>query len=352
MRRMIQPVRNAANAIKAVSTHIQVAYDLGREACWEGVPGMVDLLDGGRRKGFLESPDTLYSIGFINIERGYNYRVIVMPSRAFCTVISLHSADRQSSLEFFNDTSRHSEYPVSALLGDGLSGPDKIDSSAYSGMTQVMVRQYFYDRKHSQDLPLPVIERSGLMAQALSGKKKISARYEVTSKFLRWRLRMLFGMKYMQMRLGDKLPRNKFVTSEEVALLFRGIKTSLARIGISTFHYLVCMFDIRESQVMRIHYRPSKNRYFAFCLNNNWMQGLDIKNREAVHLNSRQMKMDREGGYTLYVGNQDPGLGNFLDLGDCSQGVISFREIGTEGEARRPHCEVLTYQNLYEISNR
>ncbi len=331
-----------ADALRAVGTHIQVAYELGREADWDGAPEMVDLLAGGKRKGFLESPDTLYSIGFINIQRGVHYNIVPAKSNAFCTVVSLHSTGRQNSVEFFNDVRNETgSAAIRARLGDGLKGDKELDTAGYSGMTQIMVRQYFYNRADVQGLSLPRVELSQVPDTYRRDRARFTARVKTASQFLRWRLRMLFGMKYMQMRLGDRLPKNKFVSSEEVALLFKGIKTSLTRIGISTFHYLVCMFELQPNQVLKVYYRPAKNRYFAFCLNNSWMQGLDSEVGADVHLNSSQMEADSEGGYTLYIGHQNPGSGYFLALGGHRRGVVSFREIGTSGEAARPHCEVL-----------
>ena len=342
---MNQCAKAFSDAFQALGSHIQVAYELGREASWDDAPIMVDLLAGGRRKGFLESPDTLYSIGFINIERGGHYRIVPAKSKAFCTVVSLHASGHQSSAEFFNDQAGIVD-TVCAGLGDGLKGSDELDTSAYSGMTQIMVRQYFYSNADLQGLALPLLERSEVRDQGRRGRIRITAGYQAASQFLRWRLRMLFGMKYMQLRLGARLPKNKFVSSKEVALLFKGIKASLTRIGISTFHYLVCMFEVRPNQVLKIYYRPPRSRYFAFCLNNGWMQGLDGTADSVVHLNSSQMEADSEGGYTLYVGHRNPGSEYFLALDGCLQGVVSFREIGSSGDAERPHCEVLELESI------
>jgi len=330
-------VRNLRDGIFALWSHLWAAYDVSRRARGDTAPQLTDLLAGGERKGFFESADTFYAIGFINIQRGLIYRLEIPAVSSFYTAISLHSSKQQSSIEYFND---NGDNGASILLADGVKKSEGLDTSIYQGMTQLMIRQYFWSAHQVDGSKMPQIER--LKSPTMAPSSYIQpARMIAGMRFFGWRIKMLLGTKYIQFRMKQAKKINKFYSQEEAASLWTSIKTSVSRLGMTKFRYLICMYEIHEDEVLRIDYRQKGSHYFAFCLHNNWMQGINVKENSG-HLNSSQIRKGGDGSYTVHVGSHSDGYDNFMNVSGYRSGIIAFREISSSNNEEVPSCRVIS----------
>ncbi len=320
--------------MRAVRDHAWAALDVGRRASWCGAPVLVDLLAGGRRKGFCESPDSLYSVGFINIQPDCAYRLQIPASDAFYAAVSLHARGRQSHLEWVP------QGVTEVVLQDGAATDRTLDTRGYTGMTQVMVRQYF-DRQGGTRVPtLPRLELLGPAKGSTRLRHAVPAGLVAGMRFLSWRLKPLLAIKYLHHRLGRRFPKNCFLTLEDIVGLWRGAPKTVERLGLSAFRYSFCIAELRPGERLQIHYRPSGGRYFAFSLNNNWMQGLG-QGSTSSYLSSLQLRPAADGSVTINIGSCDRGYPNFLSTKGHRLALVHFREIMPSPEAKRPACSVV-----------
>src|SRR3989337_2541019 len=87
---------------RALRDHAWAAWDIANDACGSETLAFVDLLAGGKRKGFCESPDSRYSVSFIEIGRDTTYRVTIPMEGALYCATSLHSVRQQSVVAITN----------------------------------------------------------------------------------------------------------------------------------------------------------------------------------------------------------------------------------------------------------
>ncbi|NOY17299.1 MAG: hypothetical protein GXP23_10300 [Gammaproteobacteria bacterium] len=333
--------QSVRDGVYAIWSHLWTAYDVARMARRDEAPDLVDLLAGGKRKGFLESADTFYAIGFINIQRGAVYRIVLPDTKSFYTAVSLHSSRQQSSIEIFKEESGEESGVMTLLLGDSVAHSEGLDTAAYHGITQLMVRQYYVSDRMVSSTQMPTLEVLSPPPMAAM-KSKYQVSIAVGMQFFYWRLKLLLGTKYIQFRIRRAGQRNRFYSQEDASSLLPSVKASVSRLGMAKYRYLLCMFDIHENEMLRIDYQPKDDGYFAFCLHNNWMQNIR-GGGESEHLNSHQLEERSEGGYSIYVGGCNYGnKTNYLNTSGYTRGVIAFREIAPAEGAEIPGCRLIT----------
>ena len=324
-------------AAHALRDHLWTAWDVASQASWRGTPRLVDLLAGGRRQGFNESPDSFYSLGFINIRSGTTWRIGIPDIGAFYTVVSLHSGSRQKCVEWLVDENDRGERSI--LLCHEAPAEFGIDTEGFGGLCQIMVRQYFTYPVDTRRLPFP-----RLIQQNNAGQQKqlhwLPGWAVAGTRFLIWRLKPLLAVKYLHYRLGNRLPRNVFLSFEDIVQLWKGGAEMVTRMGIERFRYLFCYYDLTPGQAMKIRYDANNSRYFAFALNHLWVQRL-IHNVIATHANSYQLE-SVNGCYEVMITLQPVDQKNNLCTLGNRRGIIAFREILPGLKPTLPECTIVT----------
>ena len=336
----LQWTRASKDAIHALRDHFWTAFDIARNTGWKRRPALIDLLAKRRRKGFCESPDSFYTVGFINIRRGGKYRINIPNSSALYIAISLSSGKQQAVLELTRCSDSNTMHSQEITLADGVATGDSLDTSKFSGLTQLMIRQYFNNTSDSVSTPFPHIEYNKPLERDRLRDSMLPASILSGWYFLSWRLKTVLGIKFLQYYLGSNFPRNTFMTVEEIRDLWRSGHLTVSRLGINTFRYFFSIFDLKPGQILKISYRPNDSQYFAFSLNNSWMQGLD-STYHGTYINSKQLHEDVDGSYTIFVGDKNRGYKNFLDTKGYRRGLIHFREILSSDESLRPRAVIM-----------
>ena len=75
------------------------------------------------------------------------------------------------------------------------------------------------------------------------------------------------------------------------------------------------------------------------------MQSFDAR-YFTVSLNSAQAKLDPDGGWTVYVSKNDPGLPNWVGTGGHDDGIVFCRWLLSEDFPERPVSEVVKLEEL------
>jgi len=327
-------ITSLKNASLAIRDHLWTAWDIAKASSWHSAPQLVDLLAQGRRQGFNESPDSLYSLGFINIQQGSEWKITIPDIDAFYTVVSLHSKNNQSSFEWLSDKVKNER---TITLSDNVSSQQGINTTDFKGLCQLMVRQYFTYPVDSVNLPLPTITKT----PEIGHKKRIyyfPASVIAGMKFLLWRLKPLIAVKFLQYRLGNKLPRNTFLSFDDIVELWKGGNEMVTRMGVNKFRYLFCYYDIPENHYMKINYNSKGSHYFAFALNHTWVQRIK-HDQHTTHANSFQLQNTNDQ-FDIFVTLQPESHDNNLCTLGNTKGIIGFREIFPGSNPEKPECLV------------
>lgn len=336
----MRPLRSLRDAARALGDHLWTAWDVGRRAHWQRPPRLVDLLAGGRRQGFCESSDALYSVGFVNLRAGCVYRLTLGRSPAFYTAVSLHSGRRQVAAEFAARPGGAGQEPRQIMLCEGGHDGERLATRGFRGLTQIMVRQYYRPAAAASPPPLPVLERLEPPAEQPLPHPPLPAFLAAGLRFAAWRLQALLAFKLLMLWQGRHLPRNRFLTMDDLAHLRHGARETVPRMGLTSFAYAFCAFDLGPGQCLRIRYRPAGEGYFTFSLNNAWLQGLG-RGADACSVSSGELEPLADGSYLLEVGERPRGGLPHLATRGYRFGVIHFRRIFPAPGEPRPVCTLL-----------
>jgi hypothetical protein len=334
---VIAPLRSPRDALLALRDHAWTAWDVARAAGRRRSPALVDLLAGGRRGGFCESPDSLYAVGFLPLGPGAVYLLRIPSGPAFYLAVSLHSSRCQRHFELAGEAASRER---GVTLRDGEVGENGLDTRGFRGLTQVMVRQYF-DRTAGHRPPeMPRVEQLQPPAGEPARRLAAPAPWIAGLRFLAWRLKAVAAFKLIMLRYASRLPKNRFLTMEDLEPLRHGARQTVPRMGMTSFAYAFCAFELAPGESLAIRYRPADSGYFAFSLNNSWFQGID-RGRGAAYLSSLQLAPDGEGRFTLEVGDAPAG-GPLLDVRGYRRGVVHFRRISPAPGDELPECKLQT----------
>jgi hypothetical protein len=75
------------------------------------------------------------------------------------------------------------------------------------------------------------------------------------------------------------------------------------------------------------------------------MQSFDSRYHK-VCVNSAQAELNDDGGWTIYVCKEDPGLGNWVGTGGHNDGVVFCRWLLSEEFPESPSSEVVKRSSL------
>lgn len=331
-------LRSLRDFLFALRDHAWTAWDVARAAARKRDPALVDLLAGGRRGGFCESPDSLYGVGFLPLGRGAEYRLRIPPGPAFYLAVSLHSSRCQRHFELAGEAAAKGR---EIALRDGEAGAaaeNGLDTRGFEGLTQVMARQYF-DRTAGRRPPqMPRVELLRPPAAETLWRRAAPAPLVAGLRFLVWRLQAVAAFKLIMLFHGRRLPKNRFLTMQDLEPLRHGARQTVPRMGVTSFAYAFCAFELAPGETLAVRYRPAGSGYFAFSLNNTWFQGIG-RGGETSYLSSLQLEPDGDGRFTLEVG-EGPGAGGLLDTRGYRRGVLHFRRISPLPGDELPECQL------------
>lgn len=88
--------------------------------------------------------------------------------------------------------------------------------------------------------------------------------------------------------------------------------------------YGQCWFEVGEDEALLFEVTPPKCLYWAIQVGDTWFQSLDYVNLPTT-LNDSQARTDPDGVLRAVVSHRDPGIENWIALGGCPQGGITYR---------------------------
>lgn len=333
---------SVSEGLRCLRDHLWTAADVARGAAGDPAPELCDLLAGGRRRGFCESPDSLYSVGFVRLGPGVEYRLRIPAGPAFYAVVTLSLDGRQRSMELeASDGGGLAGHEL--VLGEGVDAPLGVDTDGLRGLAQVMVRQYF-DRTRAGARPRP--PRLVPAVAPDRGRWRLWADGALAGgRFLAWRLAPLAAVKLLRAWPGERVPKNRFLTTQDVRDSWRGGSGTVRRLGVGAFRYAFCLFDLEPGEALEICFHPRGSRYFAFSVNNDWMQGVDAEYRTSYR-SSFQVRPGADGSVRLRVTMHGGARGGDLVTGGRRSGLIHFREILARPGAELPTCRPIVEDSL------
>lgn len=86
------------------------------------------------------------------------------------------------------------------------------------------------------------------------------------------------------------------------------------------------LWDLKPDEALIVEIpKPAEGSYLGFHLNNYWLQSLEYVGR-VTSLNGRQAHVDDDGMIRYVLAHVDPGVQNWMDVGDHPLGAMLFRQ--------------------------
>jgi len=109
--------------------------------------------------------------------------------------------------------------------------------------------------------------------------------------------------------------------------------------------YAIAHFNLADDEVLLIRGRSPKCCYWGVQTWNAYMQSFDSRYHK-VCVNSSQAELDADGGWTIYLSKEDPGLGNWVGTAGHSDGIVFVRWLLAEEFPETPSSEVVKLSAL------
>ena len=93
--------------------------------------------------------------------------------------------------------------------------------------------------------------------------------------------------------------------------------------------YGQCWFEVGEAEALLFEVTPPKCLYWNIQVGDTWFQSLDYVNLPTT-LNDSQAHIDPDGVLRVVISHRDPGIDNWIALGGCPQGGVTYRWNNTE----------------------
>ena len=105
--------------------------------------------------------------------------------------------------------------------------------------------------------------------------------------------------------------------------LLPGVVTS--EVGNPVSNYAMGIFELEPDEALIVELpQPPKSAYWSFQLGDVWSRSLDFWNYQT-DVNMTHAAMDADGGFRAVIANHDPGIANWMDTRNRSEGTIVFR---------------------------
>ncbi|MDE0699144.1 MAG: hypothetical protein OXH61_00290 [Acidimicrobiaceae bacterium] len=88
--------------------------------------------------------------------------------------------------------------------------------------------------------------------------------------------------------------------------------------------YGQCWYEVGAQEALLLEVTPPKCWYWNIQVGDTWFQSLDYMNLPAT-LNDSQAHIDPDGVLRVAISHVDPGTSNWISLGGCPQGAITYR---------------------------
>ncbi len=83
-------------------------------------------------------------------------------------------------------------------------------------------------------------------------------------------------------------------------------------------------FEVGEDEALLFEVTPPKCLYWNIQVGDTWFQSLDYVNLPTT-LNDSQAHIDPDGVLRVVISHRDPGIDNWIALGGCPQGAVTYR---------------------------
>lgn len=137
----------------------------------------------------------------------------------------------------------------------------------------------------------------------------------------------------------DEKLKKALTLSERLSTLFLGLQNAtLERCGKNKFEfqtyggiglvrqfYWVCCFEMGDDEALIIETDlPDNRRYWNVQVNDPYFNAVEYVYRQSS-LNGHQARLDSDGKFRAVVSKSDPGVPNWLDSGDFTEGMLMGR---------------------------
>ena len=102
----------------------------------------------------------------------------------------------------------------------------------------------------------------------------------------------------------------------------KGDETSLG--GSEKQAYGQCWYEVGSDEALLFEVTPPDCLYWNIQVGDTWYQSLDFVNLPTT-MNDSQARLDPDGVLRVVISHQDPGIQNWIALGGCPQGAITYR---------------------------
>ncbi|HIA86345.1 MAG TPA: DUF1214 domain-containing protein [Candidatus Marinimicrobia bacterium] len=274
------------------------------------------------RKMFGDCPDADYLQAPIDLRNGRSYRVKgQIPKETVYVGVMLYGRGgrmgvRLTDEELNADNEGNFELLISA---DPKQNPDLLGEG---DEPLVMVRQYFTDRETEPPLVLQIELLGEDPAPRSLDSSWLAKRIELSRRMLE----SIFHRTLDAYGRIANFPANTFA-DVPVDLLFPTPDNS----------YKICWYELNDDQVIVVRGTLPKARYFSFTFYNVWLESYDYT-RHSVILNHKQIELDEDGCFEIYVADKNAGYSNWLDTAGHNSGYLVARSLLLEGD--HPEFEV------------
>ena len=88
--------------------------------------------------------------------------------------------------------------------------------------------------------------------------------------------------------------------------------------------YGQCWYEVGPDEALLFEVTPPNCLYWNIQVGDTWYQSLDYVNLPTT-MNDSQARLDSDGVLRVVVSHEDPGIQNWIALGGCPQGALTYR---------------------------
>jgi hypothetical protein len=216
-----------------------------------------------------------------------------------------------------------------ALLDDFELGPDGefeliLSAESHDGnwiplddhATMFVVRHFFYDWQHEVPATLTIEQLSGPALIAESGHVEpmtaMARQVVALGAFMEDNLSFFLALSHPE-------EPNTFLPPLDGAAIGAAAEN----------RPVIGSWKLAPDEALIIEVVPPEGLYWSFSLGNFWWETIDYGNRQSS-INGHQAVIDADGKVRVVVAHQDPGVANWLDTAEHSEGAIILRCVRTD----------------------
>jgi len=198
----------------------------------------------------------------------------------------------------------------------------------------LMVRQTFSDRINEEPAHMEIINLSGIQRPGPLTSKQMDEGLKTASMFVG-------GAGLLFARWA-----NDFKNHINQLPLFDPEKSNAAG-GDESIIYYHSYWKLASDEALVIEVIPPACDAWNFQLNNHWMESLDYRYHN-ICINKQNASYEPDGKVRVLVSHQDPGLPNWIETADHSEGTMCWRwyRIHPGAEPVQPSCRVVKKNEL------